>query len=146
VEPEPQFTHAAPSAPHSVGSLPGRHCAPEQQPLVHVVVSHTHCPPSAVLSHAAPEPQFAHCAPPAPHSLSFWPLKKMQEMPLQQPLGHRAGVHGVWHWLSIHFLPLGHVWHTSPFVPQASSAVPEEQVCLRVSQQPVGQLPGVQSP
>lgn len=101
-----QATQAAPPAPHAASEGVVQ-IAPEQQPLGHVVASHTHPPsthswpaaqagpvpqrhsPSAHES-AIAESQATHAAPPAPHVV----LELARHvLPSQQPLGHEVASH-----------------------------------------------------
>lgn len=60
VSPVGQGEHARPALPHAVGSVPGRHTVPSQQPLAHDVASQMHVPAAeqrCPARHAGPPPQ-----------------------------------------------------------------------------------------
>lgn len=67
-DPRPHDAQACPLVPQAVWLRPGRHVAPAQHPVGHVValqVAIAHCPPLQALV-----PQSRHARPPVPHAIA----------------------------------------------------------------------------
>lgn len=90
--------HAAPPIPHAVDDwalLPARRQLPAelQQPMVHEVAVHAHCP--VLTSQASPVGHSMQLRPPTPHSSAVCEALAMHApVLLQQPFGHVFGPQG----------------------------------------------------
>ena len=118
VLPGPQFTHAAPPLPHSVGDCAPccTHVVPLQQPPGHEVGSHTQAP--VALSHSCPAAHATHAAPGTPHALFVCiPGVTHEPLAVQHPPSHELALHTHWPLLVSHSWPAPHAAHSVPPAP-----------------------------
>jgi len=116
--PAPQFTHAAPPMPHSVGDCAFclTHVVPLQQPLAHEAGSHTQAP--VALSHSCPAAHAAHAAPGMPHALFVCdPGTTHAPLAVQHPPSHELALHTHWPLLVSHSWPAAHAAQSVPPAP-----------------------------
>ena len=128
-----QLLHADPPAPHAPLAVPGRQTLPEQHPVGHEVLLHTHDPPEQTCpvaqADAPPHVQTPALEQPSafvPQATQAPPLVPQLEAfgcwhapPPQQPVGQDCALH-------THFPP----WHSSPLPhapPDPHEQAPSEQ-------------------
>ena len=116
--PAPQFTHAAPPAPHSVGDCaPGfTQVEPLQQPFGQDVGLHTQAP--VAVSHACPAAHATHAAPATPHALFVCdPGTTHAPLAVQHPPSHELALHTHRPLLVSHSWPEAHAAQSVPEAP-----------------------------
>jgi hypothetical protein len=144
-----QLAHCMPFRPHAVGSPPGSHRLPKQQPG-QFCGPHVGIWQKPFWQERPLMAQLAHVPPPWPHCPGKLP--ETQKFPEQHP-GQLPGPHGGGG-TSMHWCEFGsqlwnpsamQSWQEFPPVPQAVVARPSSQPPL-ISQQPFGQVKGLQVP
>ena len=147
--PAPQFAHAAPPIPHSVGDcMPCfTQVDPLQQPFGHEVGLHTQAP--VAVSHACPAAHAAHAVPGAPHALVVCdPGATHAPLALQHPPGHEVALHTHWPLLVSHSWPDAHAAHSVPEAPHdpVDSLASGSHVAPEVQQPAHAEPPQVHDP
>lgn len=138
-----QFAHVAPPEPHLLPVKPALQTPTLSQQPGQLAAEHCGMQLFCAEQTLPCVVQFWHATPPVPQAVLAEPVTHV--LPLQQPLGQVAALHGGgWHVLPWQTFPLAEqFWHVTPPVPHAVLAEPVTQVLPL--QQPLGHVAALQA-